>query len=98
MNRKTYLENFARESGKINLYAGAMGVIASINGNPFYTSDEKVYEVQQTLSALTAVHANEDIPWLIVKEPSATESPSEIILTDSITRNWTCEDIMRQEG
>ena len=98
MNRKTYLENFARKSGKINLYAGAMGVIASINGNPFYTSDEKVYEVQRTLSALTAVHADENIPWDIERPQPQTEVNEEIILTNSITRNWTCEEIMRQEG
>jgi len=85
MNRKTYLENFARESGKINLYAGAMGVIASINGNPFYTSDEKVYEVQRTLSALTAVHADENIPWDIERPTAETVSPEENMLTDSIT-------------
>jgi len=33
------------------------------------------------------------------KEPTAeTVSPEEIMLTDSITRNWSCEEIMRQEG
>jgi len=97
MDRKAYLENFARESGKINLYAGAMGVIASINGSPFYTSYEKVYEVQQTLTALTAVHSDESIPWDIERPTAETVSPEEMTQPDDIT-DWDFETILRQEG
>jgi len=98
MNRKAYLTNFARESGKVNLYAGAMGVIASINDSRFYTDAEKVRETHQTLSALTAVHADDSIPWDIEMTPAPTEV-EEITLTDSITEHvWTVEEIMRREG
>lgn len=97
MDYKLQLETFAKKHGSRNLYPVAVGIIASINESCLFTPDEKVCEIGNALTALYLVHKDDTLPY--EKRPTAeTVSPEEIILTDSITRNWTCEEIMRQEG
>ena len=97
MDYKLQLETFVKNHERRDLYPAAVGIIASINESYLFTPDEKVCEIGNALTALYLVRKDGTLPY--EKEPTAeTVSPEEIPQPDSITRNWTCEEIMRQEG
>ena len=97
MNRAQMVEKI-KLYGRQDMYIIAMGTIQSNVNDDFYTDAEKLAKINETINSLVSIQCDESLPWKAKRTPVVAEVPEEIILTDSITRNWTCEEIMRQEG
>jgi uncharacterized protein (UPF0147 family) len=111
----TTLENFAelvKDSGRKYLYIYAIG---AIRGTLKFSLDEnKVQEVEQTLSALDQLLNDKSIPWNVEKPPFTQGSRRELIQPDDTTLDtwtaieiaehiadneaWTTEEILRQDA
>ena len=98
MNRKTWLTDFAKTSGRKELPTYVIGIIKAIAEDRGYTSDQAMEEIQETLCSLSQVRNDDELPWDIEMAPTPIGATEEITLSNINTVRWTLEDIMRNEG
>lgn len=89
------LTNLAKGTGRKDLYIYAIG---DIRGTMKFSSDEnKVQEIEQTLSALDQLLNDDSIPWNAERPSAPTEDHEEIELLNDTT-DWTVEEVLRREA
>ena len=91
MNRKTWLTDFAKTSGRKELPSYVIGIIKAIAEDRGYTSDQAMEEIQETLCSLSQVRKDDGLPWDIERPSAVTESLKEITQVESTTNHWTLE-------
>jgi len=100
MNRKTWLTDFAKTSGRKELPTYVIGIIKAIAEDRGYTSDQAMEEIQETLCSLSQVRKDDELPWDLTTEeaPALTGAVEKIELLHDSTETWDMEQIMRREG
>jgi hypothetical protein len=94
------MKAFANDHGRKELYPFTMGIIKSVMSDKSYTADEKVLQIERTLSLLDTVWNDESLPWRYEDTEKALlqESLEENELLNGSTETWSLEDILRREA
>ena len=110
MDYKTMMINQSKSQGRLSLHPYAIGVITSIVSDGNYNPDKKVNDISLALEGMDEAWNDKSLPWDYVdtKKPStAMESDKEINQLDCtidlskvepFLKEWTIEQILRNEG